>query len=123
MYLSWNRSILLTRRKRGTFKGETFASENQNTARLSGETEIVSEDRIRRGFWNFGKWSALLKWAVAGPVINDMLETAHLFESKPNEVYGHHEDTKLFQNKFHNDKKVFEETLENLKNPFLEQQH
>ena len=38
-------------------------------------------------------------------MISDMLETANLFENKPNEVYDHHEDTKLFQNKFHNDKR------------------
>ena len=49
--------------------------------------------------------ATLLKWAVAGSVISDMLETANLFENKPNEVYDHHEDTKLFQNKFHNDKR------------------
>ena len=30
---------------------------------------------------------------------NDMLETAHLFENKPIEVYDHYEDTKLFQDK------------------------
>ena len=36
-------------------------------------------------------------------MISDMLETA---ENKPNEVYDHHEDAKLFQDKFHNDKKV-----------------
>ena len=53
---------------------------------------------------------------------NDMLETAHLFENKPIEVYDHYEDTKLFQDKFDNDKKVFKETLENLGNPFLEQE-
>ena len=28
-----------------------------------------------------------------------MLETAHLFGNKPNEVYDHHEDAKLFQGK------------------------
>ena len=66
--------------------------------------------------------AALLKWAVAGLMISDMLETANLFENKPNEVYDHHEDTKLFQDKFYNDKKVFKETLENLGNPFLEQE-
>ena len=63
--------------------------------------------------------TALLKWAVAGPMISYMLETIHLFENK---VYGHHEDTKLFQEKFHNDKKVFKETLEHLENTFLEQE-
>ena len=26
-------------------------------------------------------------------MISDMLETANLFENKPNEVYGRHEDT------------------------------
>ena len=66
--------------------------------------------------------ATLLKWAVAGPMISDMLETVNLFENKPNEVYGHHEDTQLFQDKFHNDEKVFKETLENLGNPFLEQE-
>ena len=66
--------------------------------------------------------TALLKWAVAGPMISYMLETIHLFENKPNQVYGHHEDTKLFQEKFHNDKKVFKETLEHLENTFLEQE-
>ena len=55
-------------------------------------------------------------------MISDMLETAHLFENKPNKVYGHHEDTKLFQEKFLNDKKVFKETSKNLENPFLEQE-
>ena len=66
--------------------------------------------------------ATLLKWDVAGPMISDMLETAHLFETKPNKVYEHREDTKLFQDKFLNDKKVFKETLENLGNPFLEQE-
>ena len=55
-------------------------------------------------------------------MISDMLETAHLFENKPKEVYDHYEHTKLFQAKFHNDKKVFKETLENLANLFLEQE-
>ena len=50
-----------------------------------------------------------------------MLETAILFENKLNEVYDHYEDTKLFQDKFHNHKKVFKKTLENLGNPFLKQ--
>ena len=36
-------------------------------------------------------------------------------------MYDHHEDTKLFQDKFHIDEKVFNETLKNLGNPFLEQ--
>ena len=66
--------------------------------------------------------ATLLKWAVAGPMISDMLETASLFENKPNEIYDHHDDTKLFQDKFHNDKKVFKETLENFGNPFLEKE-
>ena len=66
--------------------------------------------------------ATLLKWAVSGPMISDMVETIHLFENKPNEVYNHHEDTKLFQDKFYNGKKVFQETLENLENPFLEQE-
>ena len=37
---------MLTSRNRGTFKGEIFASENQNTARLNGETELVSQNII-----------------------------------------------------------------------------
>ena len=65
--------------------------------------------------------AALLKWAVSGPMISDMLETTHLFGNKPNKVYDQHEDTKLFLDKIHNDKKVFKETLENLENPFLDQ--
>ena len=55
-------------------------------------------------------------------MISDMLETANLFENKPNEVYGRHEDTPFFQGKFHNDKKVSKKTLDNLGNPFLEQE-
>ena len=51
-----------------------------------------------------------------------MLEVAHLFENKPKEVYDHCEDTKLFKDKYDDDKKVFKETLENLGNPFLEQE-
>ena len=35
---------MLTSRNRGTFKGEIFASENQNTATLNGETELVPQD-------------------------------------------------------------------------------
>ena len=67
--------------------------------------------------------ATFLKWAAAGPLISwDMLGTAHLFQNKPNKVYDHHEDTKLFQDKFLNDKKVFKETLENLEKPFLEQE-
>ena len=50
-----------------------------------------------------------------------MLETAILFKNKLSEVYNHYEDTKLFQDKFHNDKKVFKETIENLGNPSLKQ--
>ena len=65
--------------------------------------------------------ATLLKWAVAGPMIRDMLETFDLFENKPKDIYDHHEDKKLFQDKFHNEKKVFKETLEHLGNPFLEQ--
>ena len=68
------------------------------------------------------KEATLLKLAVAGPMISDMLETTHLFENKPNKVYDHHEDTKLCQEKFLNDKKGFRETLENLENLFLEQE-
>ena len=45
-----------------------------------------------------------LKWAVAGPMISDMLKTAHLFESKPDEEYDHHKDIKLFQDKLPNKK-------------------
>ena len=41
---------------------------------------------------------------------------------KQTQVYGHCEDTKLFQGKFLNDKKVFKETSKNLENPFLEQE-
>ena len=41
---------------------------------------------------------------------------------KQTQVYGHCEDTKLFQEKFLNDKKVFKETSENLENTFLEQE-
>ena len=108
---------MITRRNRRTFKGEIFASENQNSVRLNGDTELVSE-----GYWNLENEATLLKWDVAGPMISDMLETAHLFETKPNKVYEHREDTKLFQDKFLNDKKVFKETLENLGNPFLEQE-
>ena len=37
------------------------------------------------------------------------------------EIYDHHENTKLFQDKFHDDKKFFKETLQNLGNLFLEQ--
>ena len=55
-------------------------------------------------------------------MIRDILETFDLFEKKPKEVYDYHEDTKLFQDKFHNNKKIFKETLENLGNPFLEQE-
>ena len=35
---------MLTSRNRGTFKGKIFASENQNTATLNGETELVPQD-------------------------------------------------------------------------------
>ena len=56
--------------------------------------------------------ATLIKWAVAEPMVSDMLKTGHLFGSTPSEVYDHHDDTKLFQNKFHNDKKVFKETVE-----------
>ena len=42
----WKRSILLTSRNRGTFKGEIFISENQNLARLNSQTELVSQDII-----------------------------------------------------------------------------
>ena len=49
--------------------------------------------------------ATLIKWAVAEPMVSDMLKTAHLFRSKPSEVYDHHDDTKLFQNKFQNDKR------------------
>ena len=53
-----------------------------------------------------------------------MIYWKHLIylKKKPKEVYDYHEDTKLFQDKFHNDKKIFKETLENLGNPFLEQE-
>ena len=45
--LVWNRSILLTSRNGGrTFKGEIYASKNQNTARLNGETDLVSQKII-----------------------------------------------------------------------------
>ena len=50
------------------------------------------------------------------------MKTNYSFESKPNEVYDHHEDTKSFPEKFQNDKKVFKETLENLRNPILERE-
>ena len=30
--------------------------------------------------------------SCCGPMISDMLETAHLFEKEPNKVYDHHED-------------------------------
>ena len=50
-----------------------------------------------------------------------MLKKVDLFKNKPNEVYDHHQDTKLFRGKFHHDKKVFKKTLENWKSPFLEQ--
>ena len=57
-------------------------------------------------------------------MISDMLKTAHLFESKPDEEYDHHKDMKLFQDKLSNKKvkRYFKETLENLENPFLEQE-
>ena len=53
-----------------------------------------------------------------------MLKTAHLFESKPDKEYDHHKDIKLFQDKLPNKKvkRYFKETLENLENPFLEQE-
>ena len=46
----------------------------------------------------------------------------YLIENKLNKVYDHHEETKLFQEKFLNDKKVFKETLGNLEKAFLEQE-
>ena len=55
-------------------------------------------------------------------MIDDTLKTNYLCENKPNKVYNHHEDTKPFSEKFQNDKKVFKETLENLRNPILEQE-
>ena len=39
-----NRGIFLTSRKRGTFKGEIFAYENQDAATVNGEAELVSQD-------------------------------------------------------------------------------
>ena len=60
-----------------------------------------------------------MKWAVVGPMIGDVLKTDDLFEKKLSELYDHHKDRQLFQDKFQNDKKVFQETLENLKNLFL----
>ena len=52
-------------------------------------------------------------------MIGDVLKSDDLFEKKLSELYDHHEDRQLFQDKFQNDKKVFQETLENLKNLFL----
>ena len=89
----------------------TFLKQNNKLVKVDGGAIGILENE-----------ATLLKWAVAGLMISDMLETADLFENKPNKVYDHHEGTKLFQDKFHNDKKVFKETLENLGNPFLEQE-
>ena len=52
-----------------------------------------------------------MKWAAVGPMIRDVLKTDDLFEKKLSELYDHHEDRQLFQDKFQNDKKVFQETL------------
>ena len=66
--------------------------------------------------------SALLKWAVAGPTICDILKTSDSVEANVNELLHHHEDTKTFEVKFQKDKNAFTNAIEDLGNPFLEEE-
>ena len=63
---------MLTSRNRGTFKGEIFATENQNTARMSGEAALVLQDimffktdgivKVFMSFSNFNFYDLILKF-------------------------------------------------------------
>ena len=66
--------------------------------------------------------SALLKRAIAGPTICDILKMSDSVKANVNELLHHHEDTKTFEVKFQKDKNAFANAIEDLGNPFLEEE-
>ena len=70
--------------------------------------------------------AALLKWSIAGPEIKHMLESldgsldyTDFVDDEDNENGLHHEDTKVFENRFRDDINSFFEELNSRGNPFL----
>ena len=70
--------------------------------------------------------AALLKWSIAGPEIKHMLESldgsldyTDFVDDEDNENGLHHEDTKVFENRFRDDVNTFFEELNSRGNPFL----
>eukprot|EP00794_Sanderia_malayensis_P004251 gene4251-4816_t len=66
--------------------------------------------------------AALLKWAVASPIIGDILEQSEEQQIKEGHVFKHHEDTNSFEERFIKDRKSFLGAFLDLGNPFQEEE-
>ena len=66
--------------------------------------------------------TALLKWAVAGPIISDLLNQADQDLPNPQKPPKHHEHTDLYEKNFRKDRNSFLGALMEYGNPFCEEE-
>ena len=66
--------------------------------------------------------TALLKWAVAGPIISDVLNQADQDLPNSQKPPKHHEDTDLYEKNFRKDQNSFLGALMEYGNPFCEEE-
>ena len=80
--------------------GVDQAHEQNKVVKVDGGAIDILENEI-----------ALLKWAVAGPIISDLLNQADQDLPNPQKPSKHHEDTDLCENNFRKDRNSFLGTL------------
>ena len=66
--------------------------------------------------------AALLKWAVASPIISQNLQDQEPSNPKEKDILKHHENTKSFEEKFKKDKEAFQNAFLTYGNPFQEEE-
>ena len=66
--------------------------------------------------------AALLKWAVASPIIGEILQDQEPSNPKNKDILKHHENTKSSKEKFKKEKEAFQNAFLTYKNPFQEEE-
>ena len=81
--------------------------------------------KLLKSWWSYGileNKRALLKRAVAGPIISDLIDQANQDLQNPEKPPKHHENTDLCEKNFSNDRKSFLGALMEYGNPFWEEE-
>ena len=66
--------------------------------------------------------AALLKWAVASPIISEILQDQEPSNPKDKDILKHHENTKSFEEKFKKDKEAFQNAFLTYGSPFQKEE-